>query len=55
LFASLIISKHLSSSLIKFLFFLFKDDLIKKRKYRARLSGCLNGLFLKKAWFRPKI
>ena len=54
-FGFLKISKHLTSSLIKFLFFLLKGDLIKKRKYRARLSGCLNGLFLKKAWFRPKI
>ena len=49
------VSRHIISSFLKFIYYLiFKNDK-KKIIYKARLSGCINSILLKKSWFRPKI
>tara|TARA_B100000287_G_scaffold201639_1_gene190464 strand:+ start:1020 stop:1865 length:846 start_codon:yes stop_codon:yes gene_type:complete len=54
-YALLQVSRHIISSFLKFIYYLiFKNDK-KKIIYKARLSGCINSILLKKSWFRPKI
>ncbi len=49
------IFRNLLSAMIKtFLYFVIRNHK-KKRFYKARLSGCINGLLLKKSWYRPNI
>ncbi len=54
-YALLQVSKHIISGLLKLIYYsIFKNDK-KKIIYKARLSGCINSILLKKSWFRPKI
>ena len=55
LYAVLKIFKHTLSASLKVLFYSLKYDPIKQSIYKARLSGCISALLLKKSWFRPKI
>ena len=45
----------LSSSLIKFVFFLITFQKYKSEIYKHRLSGIINSVLLKKSWYRPKL
>lgn len=49
------IFRHLTSSLLKSGFYLLYNNEIKKKIYKARLSGCINAMLFRKSWFRPKI
>ncbi len=49
------ISRNLISALLKFLFYLILGNNKKKLFYKARFSGCINAMILKKSWYRPKI
>ena len=49
-----ILRNFLSAFIKYFIYSVAKNDK-KKRFYKARFSGCLNGLLLKKSWYRPKI
>jgi len=54
-YALIKIFRHTFSSLIKYLYFKITNNLIKKTKYKARLSGCVNSILLRDSWFRLKI
>ena len=54
-YAFIKIFRHTFSSFIKYLFFKITNNLIKKTKYKARLSGCVNSILLRDSWFRLKI
>ena len=43
------------SSIIKFLFYSFTNNKLKKNIYKMRFLGLLNSYFLKKSFYRPKI
>jgi len=45
----------LSSSLIKFIFFLITFQKYKSEIYKHRLLGIINSVLLKKSWYRPKL
>ena len=42
------------SSIIKFLFYSFTNNKLKKNIYKMRFLGLLNSYFLKKSFYRPK-
>ena len=46
------IFKNFISALIKTIFYTILRNNKKKNFYKARLSGCINGLLLKKSWYR---
>ena len=46
------IFKNLISAFIKTIFYTILRNNKKKDFYKARLSGCINGLLLKKSWYR---
>ncbi len=48
------ISGNLFSAAAKFIMYFLLNNR-KKYFYKARLSGCINGLMLKKSWYRAKI
>ena len=52
LYAFMKIFKNLISSFIKTIFYTILRNNKKKDFYKARLSGCINGLLLKKSWYR---
>ncbi len=54
-FAIFKIFHHIVSSIFKILINHIIGNDKKKLIYRARLSGCINAVLLKKSWFRPKI
>ena len=45
----------LSSSLIKFVFFLITFQKYKSEIYKHRLLGIINSVLLRKSWYRPKL
>ena len=45
----------LSSSLIKFIFFLISFQKYKSEIYKHRLLGIINSVLLRKSWYRPKL
>ena len=45
----------LSSSLIKFIFFLITLQKYKSEIYKHRLLGIINSVLLRKSWYRPKL
>ena len=45
----------LSSSLIKFIFFLITFQKYKSEIYKHRLLGIINSVLLRKSWYRPKL
>ena len=45
----------LSSSLIKFIFFLMTFQKYKSEIYKHRLLGIINSVLLRKSWYRPKL
>ncbi len=51
-YASLKIFKNLISALFKTIFYSILKNAKKKDFYKARLNGCINGLLLKKSWYR---
>lgn len=55
LYAFFKIIRHIISGFFKFIFYSLSGNNNKKSVYKARLSGCINGVLLKKSWFRPKI
>ena len=55
IFALLIISRKFFSSLIKTIFFFLTFQNKKKEIYKHRLSGLINSILGKKAWYRPKV
>ena len=55
IFALTIISGKLFSSLINTLFFSITFQKTKKEIYKHRLSGIINSILGKKAWYRPKV
>ena len=52
LYAFMKIFKNLISAFIKTIFYTILRNNKKKDFYKARLSGCINGLLLKKSWYR---
>ena len=52
LYAFMKIFKNFISALIKTIFYTILRNNKKKDFYKARLSGCINGLLLKKSWYR---
>lgn len=54
-YACLKIFNQFLSAFLKSLYFSINGNVFKSRIYRARLSGCLNSIMLKKSWYRPKI
>ena len=52
LYAFTKIFKNLISAFIKTIFYTILRNNKKKDFYKARLSGCINGLLLKKSWYR---
>ena len=48
------ISRNLISAFLKFLFYSTIGNKKKKFFYKARFSGCINALILKRSWYRPK-
>ena len=52
LYAFMKIFKNFISALIKTIFYTILRNNKKKNFYKARLSGCINGLLLKKSWYR---
>ena len=52
LYAFMKIFKNLISAFIKTIFYTILKNNKKKDFYKARLSGCINGLLLKKSWYR---
>jgi len=52
LYAFMKIFKNLISAFIKTIFYTILRKNKKKDFYKARLSGCINGLLLKKSWYR---
>ena len=51
-YAFMKIFKNFISALIKTIFYTILRNNKKKNFYKARLSGCINGLLLKKSWYR---
>ncbi len=51
-YAFMKIFKNLISAFIKTIFYTILRNNKKKDFYKARLSGCINGLLLKKSWYR---
>ena len=51
-YAFMKIFKNLISAFIKTIFYTILRNYKKKDFYKARLSGCINGLLLKKSWYR---
>jgi len=49
------IIRHVISALFKIIYYSITGNSNKKSIYKARLSGCINSLLLKKSWYRPKI
>ena len=52
LYAFTKIFKNLISAFVKTIFYTILRNNKKKDFYKARLSGCINGLLLKKSWYR---
>lgn len=52
LYAFMKIFKNFISAFIKTIFYTILRNNKKKDFYKARLSGCINGLLLKKSWYR---
>lgn len=52
LYAFMKIFKNFISAFIKTIFYTILRNYKKKDFYKARLSGCINGLLLKKSWYR---
>ncbi len=55
IFALLMISRKFFSSLIKIIFFSLTFQNAKREIYRHRLSGLINSILGRKAWYRPKV
>ena len=49
------IFRNLISAFLKSIIYSILGNNKKKTFYKARLSGCMNGLLLKKSWYRPNI
>jgi len=49
------IFRNLISAFLKSIIYSILGNNKKKTFYKARLSGCVNGLLLKKSWYRPNI
>ena len=49
------IFRNLISAFLKSIIYSILRNNKKKRFYKARLSGCMNGLLLKKSWYRPNV
>ena len=49
------IFRNLISAFLKSIIYSILGNNKKKSFYKARLSGCVNGLLLKKSWYRPNI
>ena len=54
-YAFLKIFRHIISAVVKILLNHIIKNETKKLIYKARLSGCINAVMLKKSWFRPQI
>ena len=52
LYAFMKIFKNLTSAFFKTIFYTILRNNKKKDFYKARLGGCINGLLLKKSWYR---
>ena len=55
LYGFLKIFRNLISAFLKSIIYSILGNNKKKTFYKARLSGCMNGLLLKKSWYRPNI
>ena len=54
-YAIIKIGKSFFSSGFKSIIYSIMGNNVKKNKYKARFSGCLNSILLKKSWYRPKL
>jgi len=54
-YAFLKIFKHFITASFKSIYYLFNGNILKSKIYKARLSGCINSILLKKSWYRPNI